>query len=435
MKLLMIGAGEFGCFYAQFFKTNGFEVTITDCKEDKAREAALKKEFSVMPCVFEKQLDFDVVVLALPEKAAVELSQKISPFLKPGALMADTCSIKSRICKALEEIKRKDIELASIHPMHGPRVTSIVGFPIIFIELITGEKTKELKKLFQESGARVVESNALEHDRMIAVVQGLTHYMQILSAKTLDFLNIDLERSLMFASPVYELYLDLIARVVLQNPRLYAEIQLSNEFNDQIRDAITKCNSELQEICKERDFEKLENQIYRTSFLFDNKDFFLFSGDKAVSAIKLEAMLLKSLEGKTIMLENLLTKKIHYGQLLSYDPKRIKFKENEQEISINAQKVRLLTKDEGNEWKKKSLKVIHKDFSMYVPQCLRPEVLAKMLSKTTGFEFTVFEEFFPKEKSNEKSVTLRASLFNDENIKVTEKEIQFYIECLGLKIR
>ena len=436
MKLLIIGAGNFGSFYSQFFKGNGFQVSITDIDSKKAKELAEKNGLEFLEPKKLKKIEHDAVILAVPEKAAISLAGKIAKELKKGALLADFCSIKSRICPELEKIKRKDIEIASMHPMHGPRVKSIAGFPIIFIKIRNcGENFEKIKNAFQNANGRIVESDALEHDKTLAIVQGLTHFTQILSAKTIYDLGVDVERSLQFASPVYELYLDTIARVVTQNPRMYAEIQLANPYNEKVRQKLLKAAKELLQTCKRNDLEGLEKEIFKTSFLFEDKEFFLTCSDKAIEAIKYTEALLKSLEGKSVLFENTENKSKHYGKLKHYSSDKIVFLKGEHEVVLNPKKFRLTTREEQIAWKNQNLKKSHRDFSFIVPKALNPQTLCGLFAKKTKLNVQCIDEFDNNSGSNEKSITIRAEFFENKDHKEIEKSILEIIHGLGFKTR
>jgi prephenate dehydrogenase len=68
------------------------------------------------------------------------------------------------------------------------------------------------------------------HDRMMAVVQGLTHFQAIAAAHCMMRLGFDVQASVELSSPVYRLRLAMIGRILGHDPRLYAEIQTFNPY-------------------------------------------------------------------------------------------------------------------------------------------------------------------------------------------------------------
>jgi prephenate dehydrogenase len=65
---------------------------------------------------------------------------------------------------------------------------------------------------------------------MMAVVQGLTHFVTLCMADSVRQLGVDIETTRAFTSPVYQLELSLIGRLLSQDPSLYADILQKNPF-------------------------------------------------------------------------------------------------------------------------------------------------------------------------------------------------------------
>ncbi len=81
------------------------------------------------------------------------------------------------------------------------------------------------QSLFESDGAHIGILEAEEHDEMMAVVQALTHFAYIGIGAALKALDFDVQRSRLFMSPVYEIMIDFVGRILDQNPELYASIQ------------------------------------------------------------------------------------------------------------------------------------------------------------------------------------------------------------------
>ncbi|MCX6767323.1 MAG: prephenate dehydrogenase/arogenate dehydrogenase family protein [Candidatus Micrarchaeota archaeon] len=236
MRVAIIsGTGAFGSWYARFFKKKGFEVAITS--RDPERGKAVSRELGVKLIATPEEAAAwaDITVIATPIAVAPEMISLLAPRLRKGALLTDLASVKGKVCKTYARIRRRDIETASIHPMHGPVEESVVGRPVLFIPVRVGEKYAALKELFAKEGARVIECECREHDGVLAVVQGLTHFIALASAAAIKELGVDFGKTNKFASPTYERLMSLVSRVVCQNPSLYAQIQVENPANKKAR--------------------------------------------------------------------------------------------------------------------------------------------------------------------------------------------------------
>ena len=84
-----------------------------------------------------------------------------------------------------------------------------------------------IKSLFESDGAHIEILDAEEHDEIMAVVQALTHFAYISIGAALKALDFDVQRSHRFMSPVYEIMIDFVGRILDQNPELYASIQMN----------------------------------------------------------------------------------------------------------------------------------------------------------------------------------------------------------------
>ena len=276
MKILIIGGtGAFGAFYAKLFKEAGHDVGISSRSEEKGKNFCEKNDYTFVS----SPRGFDIVIVSVPNEVATKNVQRIAPDLDDETLLVDFCSVKNQIVPELEKLKGKNIEIASIHPMHGPRVKSLKEIPIVLIPIKVGKKFEVLKKFFESHSKRVFFSNKEEHDKVISVVQGLTHYTQFVASNVLAELDLDLEKTLKFASPNYSMFISLATRIMVQNPELYSQIQLENPNNEKIRKIFSKKAEELEKICESGE-DELEKNITKTKEIFKNPEKLLSKSDK-----------------------------------------------------------------------------------------------------------------------------------------------------------
>ena len=104
--------------------------------------------------------------------------------MKRGTYLIEISSQKSKVVSSLMKMPDK-INPICIHPMFGPgiktsKVKNIISIPI-------KDAKKELtvvKSLFE--GANFVTIDAIEHDKKIAVILGLTHLMNLVFANIIS---------------------------------------------------------------------------------------------------------------------------------------------------------------------------------------------------------------------------------------------------------
>lgn len=178
--------------------------------------------------------EFDLVILALPETAALTVLQDLKKWLNSDTLVVDTLSVKSTICSKVESLAL-DVEYLSINPMFAPSL----GFSnqtVVVVPLQTGDKTSIFLSLLRNWGATVKELTANEHDRATAQLQSLTHSTIMAFGLALIKGGYDIKQLLSIAPPPHKVMLSLIARIISGSPDVYREIQISNPYASNVRE-------------------------------------------------------------------------------------------------------------------------------------------------------------------------------------------------------
>ncbi len=428
---LLGGVGDFGAFYVKFFKNDFNKIVITGRDEQKGLKKARELEVDFERDNKKAVADADVVIVCTSLSSVHLVINEISHFVGENCLVVDFASVKEDAVKALQKIER-NVEIASVHPMHGPRVKSIEGFPVVFITLKKFKQSKIdwLEGKFKNSGARIVESTAEEHDRMISVVQGLTHFSNFVNAAVLRELETDIKRSLEFASPNYELFLNLIARINTQNPELYAEIQTSNRMNGKMREVFLNETRKLVESCENN--ERLKEEICENSKIFKNIETYLFGSDKAVNSLHEEERKLMGKLNEKLGVENILNKKIHYGVLIKISENEITLKENSREVVLKKDKIRILDSKELEKFKKQCFRMKFLDYSFLTPKNVDESMVLDVF-KNLGFEVKLIDKY--DKFKDKKSITIRAEFFDDESEKDVDSKILNTIKGMGFELR
>ena len=149
---------------------------------------------------------------------------------------------------------RSKAEVIGLHPMFGPTVSSISGQTIVMCPARTADaRLDQLKSIFLKEGAICTITTPEEHDRMMAIVQGLTHFVTICLADTIRRLGVDIQETEKFMSPVYQIELSLMGRLLSQDPAMYADILEQNPFVPEVLAACQSAAGELSDIVKRGD--------------------------------------------------------------------------------------------------------------------------------------------------------------------------------------
>ena len=162
-------------------------------------------------------------------------SEEIAPLLARNQLLCDFTSLK---VKPIEAMLKSKANVVGLHPMFGPTVSSLKSQTIIVCPARVEEHLLDrLVAIFRNEGARCTMTTPEEHDKMMAVVQGLTHYVTLCMADSIRRLGMDIEATQEFTSPVYQIELSLVGRLLSQDPDLYADILQQNPYVPEVLEA------------------------------------------------------------------------------------------------------------------------------------------------------------------------------------------------------
>lgn len=222
-RLLIVGGrGRMGRMLASAFSLRGHTVDVLDQGDalDPARVAAA-----------------DVVIVAVPMTVAVEVARALAPLVRPDALLCDINSTKRDVCA---ELARSQGEALGTHPMFGPTVRSLRRQKVVVCRVKPGPMSAWLEAELARMGAELVVSDPDAHDRMMSVVQGLTHFGIMVMGATLARSGLPLATTLAYMSPIYRLEVAMVGRLFSQAAELYQEILISNPHAGVLRESFVE---------------------------------------------------------------------------------------------------------------------------------------------------------------------------------------------------
>ncbi|MCX6668793.1 MAG: prephenate dehydrogenase/arogenate dehydrogenase family protein [Methanothrix sp.] len=259
--LILGGTGETGSWFARYFKEKGFNVAVWGPSGKVAVAERLGVRYAHDK--IKEATESDIVLVSVLVEKTVEVIREVAPRMHAGSLIMDVTSVKSGPVKAMKTYAPKGVEVLGTHPMFGPTMPSLRGQTIILTP-VQGKSEKWLpviRSLFEADGARIEILEADEHDEIMAVVQALTHFAYIGIGAALKALDFDVERSRKFMSPIYEIMIDFVGRILDQNPELYAAIQKNPKAMKVRQTFVTEC----MRLCEKMDAGDMEGfkQIMR----------------------------------------------------------------------------------------------------------------------------------------------------------------------------
>ncbi len=208
------GTQGMGAFLASVFGGGGYAVqTMGLGSEASASEVAANN---------------DLVIVAVPIAATVEVVRQIAPHVRPGSCLMDVTSIKKPALAAMLAATPETVDVVGTHPMFGPHGFDFDRQKVVLCKGRGEVGFQRVKQLFESFGAETILATAEEHDAQMALIQVLVHEKTMVLGSVLERLKADLGRSLQFASPIYRTELAMIGRMFSQHAELYADILTGN---------------------------------------------------------------------------------------------------------------------------------------------------------------------------------------------------------------
>lgn len=230
--LVIGGAGLLGQWLVGFLDSQGYAVSVADPAVDPGQPGGY-------PDWRQAPLDAGLIVVSTPPKASAAIIEELAERRVPG-LVFDVGSIKSPLIPALRHAARAGLKICSIHPMFGPDTQLLSGRHVLLMDVGNRAAVESAGALFVDTMAEVVEVALEEHDRLMALVLGLSHALNIAFFTALVRSGIEAGQLAGISSTTFKRQLEIARDVAAENPDLYHEIQRLNEHGDLARRALVE---------------------------------------------------------------------------------------------------------------------------------------------------------------------------------------------------
>lgn len=226
-RIAIVGArGQMGALFVRAFHKAGYAVTTLDRPySDEAIRAALSGPDGKSA---------DMVLISVPVTATRAVAERLAPFMGANAILCDVCSVKVNPLRQMLEAYSGPV--VGTHPLFGPVIPE--GFePRVavtpgrdFTDGRTGA-AEAVSDVFARAGFAPFASTAEEHDRSMAVVQGLNFITTVAylaaARQTPGIEN--------FRTPSFERRLEAARKMLTQDRELF---QLISEDNPYLQETV-----------------------------------------------------------------------------------------------------------------------------------------------------------------------------------------------------
>jgi len=227
MKIAIIGgSGKMGRWFANFLSEDGKEVIITGRNQRKLLE--IKQQLGVEVATnTEAVKNADAVLISVPIANFEEVVEQIHPYIHPEQVIIDITYIKVFPVEIMHKYIKTGTTLGA-HPMFGPGARDMTNHNFVLTPTNEVETAlaQKIRGYLETRGARVTVMTPQEHDEMMSVILGLSHFIAIVSADTLLSLD-NLKQLEAIGGSTYKVLLTLAGSIISEEPELYASLQMS----------------------------------------------------------------------------------------------------------------------------------------------------------------------------------------------------------------
>ena len=170
MEIGIIGFGRFGRFASELLR-HDFRISVFD-----RGEITSPRGIQCLP--LEKVASKPILIFCVPISQIESTCKEVRPFLFPGQLVLDTCSVKVFPIGIMQRTLPRFVEIVGTHPLFGSdsarrgiRDLRIALCPVRCLRLA------KIEAYLESKGLQVIVTTPQEHDREMAKTQALYHFL------------------------------------------------------------------------------------------------------------------------------------------------------------------------------------------------------------------------------------------------------------------
>jgi len=226
-KVAVIGAGgRMGRWFTHYFvQSKAMRVSVYDKSKFEFRiPECVERCNTIRDCVEEA----DLVMICVPIESIVSVVKECLMHMKNGATLSEISSIKKQVFNVLRSA-RKDITCLCVHPMFGPATKKSKIIKNLLIPVRNQAKEMGyLRSIFPRSKIEVISDPDL-HDEYMAVVIGLTYYLNLVLGSVLS--KLDLRTMKKVAGTSFGMQAMITESILNDSPELVTSLLRENPFN------------------------------------------------------------------------------------------------------------------------------------------------------------------------------------------------------------
>ncbi|HEY9782677.1 MAG TPA: bifunctional chorismate mutase/prephenate dehydrogenase [Leptolyngbyaceae cyanobacterium] len=249
------GDGMMGRFFGDRLRAAGHNVSVLEYNDWDNAEQLLSQA--------------DLVLVCVPLKSTLAVIQKAARYFRPTTALVDIASIKTPFVQAMLEQHQGPV--LGLHPMFGPGVKSFLSQKVVVCPGRGDEAFQWFLDAIKNDGGKLITCTPEEHDQMMIAVQAIRHFSTFSLGVFLAEEEIDIARSLDFASPIYRLESNIVSRLFAQDGSLYIDIILGSKERTEAIARLAQTYSRLAELVAHKDRSALMREFVNARNAFEQE--------------------------------------------------------------------------------------------------------------------------------------------------------------------
>lgn len=234
----IVGYGDFTKVMVQYLAP--YADIIVSSRSKESGDAGHGAQFAPLKEVLARP----VIIPSLPAQYFEEFISENYDQINPEALVIDVCSVKVKPLQALERCLPKTCSIVGTHPLFGPasikKNGGITGLRCVVSNVRSSEEQYSVLIQFLSENLKlsVLERTPEQHDKEMAYVQGLSHYI----GRVMDIMNIPKSE---LSTIAYDDLYDMKMVQAKDSWDLFASIMHENPYAKEVNEAFKKAQKEL----------------------------------------------------------------------------------------------------------------------------------------------------------------------------------------------
>ncbi len=223
----IVGAGgRMGSWFLEYFsKKSRTRVSAYDKQALRNPPRYVTLCHSLEVCVSEA----DVVLVCVPLASTPSIVKECALSMKHGAVLAEISSIKSKTFLTLKKYSKNILPLC-MHPMFGPGASRLSRTRILLIPVRDAKLELQVLSSLMRGSEIIILPSARVHDRYMALILGLTYFVNMIFAKILS------KKDIMFLENIsgafFRIQLLLMQGIISDDPSLINSIISCNPYTE-----------------------------------------------------------------------------------------------------------------------------------------------------------------------------------------------------------